>query len=93
MAYCLKQGVHELAQPTSPELVIRFEPLDGTNQIYAVELVPDGLVLVAGKHAGISTYDLNYVQVDKRFDLMKTNAATFLTLRKAGDGIDVVDVR
>jgi hypothetical protein len=93
MAYCLKDGAKQLAGSNESELVIPYEPLTGTNQIYDVEFVPDSLVLVSGKNGGTSTYHLNYVHVGKRFDLVKTNAATLATLRKVGGRIDVVDVR
>ena len=93
MACCLKDGTKQLAGSNEPELVIRYEPLTGTNQIYDVEFVPDSLVLVSGKNGGTSTYRLNYVHVGKRFDLVKTNAATLVTLRKVGGRIDLVDVR
>jgi len=93
MAFCLKDGARELARSTNAELTVRYEPLSGTNQIYYVEFSPDNLLEVTGTNGGSTTYHLNYVHVGKRFDLMKTNAATFVTLRKVDVRIDVVDVR
>jgi hypothetical protein len=93
MAECLKDGAQKLAKSNETELVIRYEPLTGTNQVYAVEFCSNSLVLVTGKNEGSSTYHLNYVHVGRDFRLTKTNAATFVTLRKVGGRIDVVDVR
>jgi hypothetical protein len=93
MGYCLKAGARELAHSTNTELVVRYEPLDGIDQVYDVEFNPDSVLLIGGKREGTTTYHLNYVHVGRRFALMKTNEATFVTLRKAGDRIDVVDVR
>ncbi len=87
MAYCLKDGAKKLAGSNETELVIEYEPLTGTNQIYDVEFCSNSLVLVTGKNGGTSTYHLNYVHVGQDFRLMKTNSATFITLRKV-DGRD-----
>jgi hypothetical protein len=67
--------------------------LTGIRQSYDVEFVPDSVILVTGKNGGTTTYHLNYVHVGQRFDLKKTNEATFVTLRKVDGRIDVVDVR
>lgn len=93
MAECLKDGAQQLARSSDTELIVRFVPMSGTNEIYDVEFVPNSVVLIGGAHGGTSTYHLNYVHVGKRFDLMKTNEATFVTLRKSDGRIDVVDVR
>lgn len=93
MAFCLKDGAKKLAGSSATELVVRYEPLDGTNQIYDVEFCSNSVVLIGGKREGTSTYHLNYVHVGQDFRLMKTNAATFVTLRKVDGRIDVVDVR
>ena len=93
MAYCLKDGAAKLAKSPDSELVFRYEPLTGTNQIYHVQFCPDSVVLVTGKNEGTSTYHLRYVHVVTPFYLKKTNAATFVTLRKVNGRIEVVDVR
>ena len=92
MAYCLKDGAQKLAKSGDRELVVRYEPLGGVNQIYDVQFCPDSVVLVTGTNGGTSTYHLNYVHVGLAFYLTKTNEATFVTLRKVGGRIDVVDV-
>jgi len=93
MAYCLRDGAKALERSKDSELVVRYEPLTGIQQSYNVEFVPDSLVLVTGRNGGSSTYHLNYVHVGQRFDLNKTNEATFVTLRKVDGKIEVVDVR
>jgi hypothetical protein len=93
MAECLKAGAKKLSRSNDTELIVRYEPLDGTNQIYDVEFNPDSVLLIGGKREGTTTYHLNYVHVGQRFALMKTNEATFVTLRKVDGRIDVVDVR
>jgi hypothetical protein len=93
MAFCLKDGAAKLAKSNETELEFRYEPLSGTNQIYDVEFCPNSVVLVTGTNGGTSTYHLNYVHVGTHFYLTKTNAATFVTLRKANGRIDVVAVR
>ena len=93
MAVCLREGAKKLAGSKDTELVIQYEPLTGTNQIYDVEFCSNSVVLVTGKNGGTSTYHLNYVRVGQDFRLMKTNAATLVTLRKVVGRIEVVDVR
>jgi hypothetical protein len=93
MAYCLKDGAEKLAKSPDSELVFRYEPLTGTNQIYHVQFCPDSVVLVTGKNEGTSTYHLRYVHMGTAFYLKKTNAATFVTLRKVNGRVEVVDVR
>jgi hypothetical protein len=93
LAYCLKDGARALQRSADPELTVAFTPLDGTNQIYTVQFCKDSLVVVWSQHGGSSTYQLNYVALPQNFLLHKTNAAMFITLRKNGDRIDVVNVR
>ena len=99
LAECLKAGANELRHSANTELTVAFVPLDGTNQIYTVQFCKNSLVVVWSKHGGSSTYQLNYVSLPQDYYLLKTNAATLITLRKNGLGqtggerIDVVDVR
>ena len=93
LAYCLKDGAKALQRSADTELTVAFQPLDGTNQIYTVQFCRNSLVVVWSKHGGSSTYQLNYVALPQDFFLHKTNEATFVTLRKNGDRIDVVAVR
>jgi hypothetical protein len=93
LAYCLKDGANALQHSADKEMTVAFEPLDGTNQVYTVQFCRNSLVVVWSKHGGSSTYQLNYVALPKDFYLHKTNQATFVTLRKTGDRVDVVDVR
>jgi hypothetical protein len=91
LAECLKAGAKTLQRSTDTELTVAFVPLDGTNQVYTVQFCKDSAVVVWSKHGGSSTYQLNYVTLPQDFLLHKTNAATFITLRKDGDRIDVVN--
>jgi hypothetical protein len=93
LAYCLKDGAKALQRSADTELTVAFQPLDGTNQNYTVQFCRNSLVVVWSKHGGSSTYQLNYVALPQDFYLHKTNEATFVTLRKNGDRIDVVAVR
>jgi hypothetical protein len=93
LAYCLEDGATALQRSANRELTVAFQPLDGTNQIYTVQFCRNSAVVVWSKHGGSSTYQLNYVALPQHFYLHKTNAATFITLRKNGNRIDVVDVR
>jgi hypothetical protein len=93
LAESLKAGAKALQRSPATELTLTFEPLDGTNQIYTVQFCKNSAVVVWSKHGGSSTYQLNYVALPQDFYLHKTNEATFVTLRKNGDRIDVVNVR
>jgi hypothetical protein len=93
LAECLKAGAQTLRQSTGTELTVVFEPLDGTNQIYAVQFCKNSAVVVWSKHGGSSTYQLNFVALPRDFYLHKTNAATWVTLRKEDGRIDVMDAR
>lgn len=93
LADCLADGAKVLRGSRDTKLTVAFEPLDGTNQIYAVQFCKNSLVVVWSKHGGSSTHQLNYVGLPKDFYLHKTNAATWITLEKNGGRIDVVDVR
>lgn len=93
LAESLKDGANALQRSADTELTVAFEPLDGTNQIYTVQFCKNSAVVVWSKHGGSSTYQLNYVALPQDFYLHKTNEATFVTLRKNGDRIDVVKVR
>lgn len=78
MAYCLKAGAKELARSPETELVVRYEPLTGTNQVYDVEFNPGSVLLVTGTNGGTTTYHLNFVHVGKRFALMKPTTPRLL---------------
>jgi hypothetical protein len=93
LAESLKAGAKTLRGSADTELTVAFEPLDGTNQIYTVQFCKNSAVVVWSKHGGSSTYQLNYVALPQDFLLHKTNAATFVTLRKVDGRIDVVNVR
>lgn len=93
LAECMKAGAQELQGSAKTELTVAFVPLDGTNQVYTVQICKDSAVVVWSQHGGSSTYQLNYVALPQDFYLHKTNAATWVTLRKNGGRIEVVDAR
>ena len=102
LAYALEKGAKRLKnKPDGSELVVRYEPLTGINQSYGVSFraspeteAPYGAasLSVGGKNGGSTTYHQRFVYVTKEFVVNKSNAATFLTLRKNGNRIELVDV-
>lgn len=102
LAYALEKGAKGLkSKPDGAEVVIRYEPLTGINQSYGVSFraspeteAPYGAasLSVGGKNGGSTTYHQRFVYVTKEFFVNKSNAATFLTLRKNGNRIELVDV-
>jgi hypothetical protein len=48
---------------------------------------------VGGKNGGSTTYHQRFVYVAREFFVNKSNAVTFLTLRKKGSRIELVDVQ
>ncbi len=102
LAYALEKGANGLkSKPDGTEVVVRYEPLTGINQSYGVSLraspktdPPYGAasLSVGGRNGGSTTYHQRFVYVTKEFSVNKSNAATFLTLRKNGNRIELVDV-
>ncbi len=68
-------------------------PIKKPNPGGSVPMYGKGYVSVSGKRGGSTTSHQLYVHVNEHFTVYKTNEATFITLRKAGERIDVVDVR
>jgi hypothetical protein len=103
LAYALEKGAKQLkSKPDGSELVVRYEPLTGINQSYGVsfraspsEDPPYGAasLSVGGSNGGSTTYHQRFLYVPKEFNVDKMNAATFLTLRKNGNRIELVGVR
>ncbi len=102
LAYALEKGAKRLkSKPDGTEFVVRYEPLTGINQSYGVSLraSPDtdrpygaASLSVGGKNGGSTTYHQRFVYVTRDFSVSKSHAATFLTLRKNGSRIELVDV-
>ncbi len=102
LAYALETGAKRLkSKPDGSEFVVRYEPLGGINQSYGVSLrastdtdptYRSGSLSVGGTRGGSTTYHQKFLYVTKDFSVNKSNAATFLTLRKVGNRIDLVAV-
>jgi hypothetical protein len=94
LAYALEKGAKRLKnRPDGSELVVRYEPLTGINQSYGVSFRASfGSLSVGGKNGGSTTYHQRFLHVPREFSVNKSNAATFLTLRKKGDRIELVEV-
>ena len=102
LAYALEKGAKGLkSKPDGTEVVVRYEPLTGIKQSYGVSFraspeteAPYGAasLTVGGKNGGSTTYHQRFVYVTKEFSVSISNAATFLTLRKNGNRIELVDV-
>ena len=95
-------------RPDGSELVIRYEPLSGIHQVYYVNIPPSVSTVppyrarcelaVGGTDCGSTAYYQQVVYVGPgansiyAFSVTKTNAATFLTLRKNENRIELIDV-
>ena len=103
LAYALEKGAKRLkSKPDGAEFVVRYEPLTGINQSYYVSLraspftdPPYGAANLSagGRKGGSTTYHQRFVYVSREFFVNKSNAVTFLTLRKKGSRIELVDVQ
>ena len=108
LGMALTKGAETLEKkPDGSELVIRYEPLSGIHQVYYVNIPPSRSTVppyrgdelaVGGKRCGSTRYYTQIVYVGPganniyAFSVTKTNAATFLTLRKNGNRIELIDV-
>jgi hypothetical protein len=105
LAYALEKAAKELRASSATEAVVHYEPLDGINQSYYVELTPSigesgkpsdiwgSYLVVSGKTSGGTSYHNRYVFVPQRLYIQKAKGATELVLKKEGDRISVVEVR
>jgi hypothetical protein len=93
MGYVLREGAEKLKRSNNTELVIEYQPMTGIQQEYYVKFNAGSFVTVGGERCGSTMYHRNWVFVSDDFTVYKTNEATFITLRKNGERIDVVEVR
>jgi hypothetical protein len=105
LAYALEKGANELRRSSSTELVVHYEPLDGPNERYYVEITPSlaesapastvwsSYLVVSGKSSGGTSYHNRFVFVPGRLRIEKEKGTTDLVLKKDGDRISVVEVR
>ena len=105
LAAALDAGASGLRASRATETVVRYEPLDGPNEPYDVEITPSygtsgqttgvwsSYLVVSGHHSGGTSAHNRSVFVPARLYIEKTGGETQLVLRKDGDRISVVDIR
>jgi hypothetical protein len=93
MGYVLREGAEKLKRSNNTELVVEYQPMTGIQQEYYVKFNACSFVTVGGERGGSTTYHRRWVFVSDDLTVYKTNEATFITLRKNGERIDVVEVR
>ena len=106
LAYALEKGASKLRASGAPELVVRYETLDGPAQGYYVEITPSldpswqrqdvwgSYIVVSGRTSGGTSYHNRFVFVPQRFYVKKEQGGpTEIVLRKDADRISVVEVR
>jgi len=106
LAYALEKGASKLRASGAPELVVRYETLDGRAQGYYVEITPSldpswpkqdvwgSYLVVSGRTSGGTSYHNRFVFVPQRLYIKKEQGgATEIVLRKDADRISVGEVR
>ena len=105
LAYALEKGAKTLRASPARELVVQYEPLDGTAERYRIEITPSldrsqtptatwgSYLVVSGRSGGGTSYHNRFVFVPQRLTIEKERGATAIVLQKAGDRIDVVALR
>ncbi len=105
LADTLEKGAAKLRASGDPELVVRYETLDGRDEPYYVEITPSvtagqppgiraSYLVVSGKTAGGTSYHNRFVVVPRRLYVEKTSGGPAeLLLRKEGEDVAVVEVR
>lgn len=106
LAHALEKGAARLRASTSPELVVRYETLDGGHDPYYIEItpsfiagrtsnVPSSYLVVSGTTRGGTSYHNRFVLVPQRLYLEKSQGGpSELVLRRDRDGsVEVVELR
>lgn len=106
LAYALEKGAARLRASTSPELVVRYETLDGGHDPYYIEItpsfnagqkstIPGSYLVVSGTTRGGTSYHNRFVLVPQRLYVAKDQGgAAELVPRRDHDGnVEVVDLR
>jgi hypothetical protein len=97
----------QLRRSTQTELVIPYAPESGVNQRYSIGIGKSiwcptppcnenqGALTVSVEHGrhGSTTYHMRFVAVPQPLEIHKNGEPTQLVLRKAGDLIQLVEVR
>lgn len=106
LAYALEKGARRLRSSSAPELVVRYETLDGPDVAYYVEITPSldpswkrqdvwsSVLVVSGRTSGGTSYHNRFVYVPRRLYVKKDRGGpTEVVLRQDGDRISVVELR
>lgn len=106
LAHALEKGAARLRASTSPELVVRYETLDGGHDPYYIEItpsfpagqrsnVPGSYLVVSGTTRGGTSYHNRFVLVPQRLYLEKSQGGpSELVLRRDRDGnVQLVELR
>jgi hypothetical protein len=105
LAYVLEKGAAKLRDSGDPELIVRYETLDGGNDPYYIEITPSfvegqptrmpgSYLVVSGKTRGGTSYHNRFVLVPRRLYLEKSaGGPAELVLRREGENVDVVELR
>jgi hypothetical protein len=105
LAYVLEKGAAKLRDSGDPELIVRYETLDGGDDPYYIEItpsfvegqptrIPGSYLVVSGKTRGGTSYHNRFVLVPRRLYIAKSaGGAAELVLRREGENVDVVELR
>jgi hypothetical protein len=105
LAYLLEKGATQLRASSDPELIVRYETLDGAHDPYYIEItpsfiagqttnIPGSYLVVSGKTSGGTSYHNRFVLVPRRLYVEKTaGGAAELVLRRDTGTVSVVELR
>ena len=105
LAYLLEKGATQLRASSDPELIVRYETLDGAHDPYYIEItpsfiarqttnIPGSYLVVSGKTSGGTSYHNRFVLVPRRLYVEKTaGGAAELVLRRDAGNVSVVELR
>jgi hypothetical protein len=105
LAYTLEKGVAQLRASAEPELVVRYQTLDGGADPYYIEItpsfvaggssnIPGSYLVVSGKTRGGTSYHNRFVLVPQRLYIEKSaGGPAELVLRRDGGSVNVVELR
>jgi hypothetical protein len=105
LAYVLEKGAAQVRASKNPELIVRYETLDGGHDPYYIEItasfgpgqtahIPGSYLVVSGKTRGGTSYHNRFVLVPQRLYVEKsTGGPAELVLRREGENVSVVELR
>jgi hypothetical protein len=105
LAYLLEKRAAQLRASNDPELIVRYETLDGGHDPYYIEItpsfiagqttnIPGSYLVVSGKTRGGTSYHNRFVLVPRRLYIEKTaGGPAELVLRRDAESVNVVELR